>query len=502
MIWLGALLLGGLAALPLSTAWGLAPDLGHGWGAPLLMAYLWWERWGERPTPRPRPVSWKWWTLAAAAVAAALPLRLLLTPFPLWPTLVWAYVLLLAGLGLAAAGLLAGRPGVRWVGGPLIVLAAALPWGTVLEQHLVQPLRVGMAMVTAEVSNLLGRPAIAVGTGVRLGSAWVGIDEACGGIRSLEASVMLALFMGEWLLLSWKRRGALVGLGVFAALLGNLLRILFLSLCAGRSTAAFFAAHDTAGWLALAFSLTLTGLAARRWTRGRAATAARRIPSPAGRVRGTRSAAAWLLAVAVLLALEEAGVRAWYAHGGEAQAPIPHWTALLPTHAPDFLAVPLSEEAREMLLPDRYTAGSWGIGINEAASVFYIEWRKGQVARFVPFLHNPTVCLPLAGCELEESLGDVIVPWAGGEIPFHTYIFRRAGERLTVAFAVWDSARGRPLQKAADTSDWRSWFRERWSEVREARQDQPAQVLSLAISGQQGTTQLVPLLKSLIVNDP
>ncbi|HXC63712.1 MAG TPA: exosortase/archaeosortase family protein, partial [bacterium] len=215
-----------LLAVPLSRAWKIAPDLGHGWAAPLLVAYLWWERWAERPALRPGRISPLGWALAGTAVAVALPLRLLLTPFPLWPALVWAYALLLVGLALGAAALLAGRPGAKWLGGPLIVLAAALPWGTQLEQHIIYPLREGMASITAETCNLIGRPAIAAGTSLRLGGGWVGVDEACGGIRSLEASVMLALFFGEWLRFSWRRRAALVGLGVLAALLGNFFRIL------------------------------------------------------------------------------------------------------------------------------------------------------------------------------------------------------------------------------------------------------------------------------------
>jgi hypothetical protein len=165
------------------------------------------------------------------------------------------------------------------------------------------------------------------------------------------------------------------------------------------------------------------------------------------------------------------------------------------------VAAGLTQEAREMLLPDRYVAGSWAIGINTAASAFYIEWDKGQVARFVPFLHNPTVCLPLAGCELEATLGDFTVPWAGGEIPFHLYLFRRAGERLAVAFTVWDTSRGRPLTKA-DTQTWRDWFLDRWTEVREARADQPAQVLSVAITGPEGESRLASLLQRLIMPAP
>jgi exosortase len=502
--WLAALLLAALLTAPLATAWKIAPDLGHGWAAPLLIGYLWWERWSERPVWQPQRFRWTWGILAALLVVAALPLRLLLTPFPLWPALVWAYVLLLVAGALGAAALLAGRPGVRWLGGPLIVLAAALPWGNELEQHIVHPLREVMATITAEVSNLLGRPALAMGTGVRLGNAWVGVDEACGGIRSLEASIMLALFIGEWLRFSGKRRLTLVGLGILAALLGNFLRILFLSVRAGDSTAAFVAAHDIAGWLALTFSLALTSLAAWHWARGRGVPGA----APKAPVRPPASFPAgwgvvpWLLGVTLVLCLEEAAVRIWYAHGAQVVRSVPHWTAQFPVGAPNFQRAPLSDEAREMLVPDHYAAASWDIGINTEAAVFYIEWDKGQAARFVPFLHNPTVCLPLAGCELEESLGDINVRWSGGDIPFHLYTFRRAGEKLAVAFADWDTARGRPLGKALGAPNWLGWFRERWTEVREAREDQPAQVLSAAVGGPDGKTRLLPLLQQIVVARP
>jgi exosortase len=498
--WVGAGLLVLLAAIPLAAAWRLAPDLGHGWAAPLLIAYLWWERWNERPAIVPGRVSPGAWIAAALVAALALPLRLFLTPFPLWPTLVWSYLALLAAVALGGAGLLAGRPGVRWVAGPLIILAAALPWGTQLEQHLIYPLREGMASITAEVSNLLGRPAIATGTSVRLGSGWVGVDEACGGIRSLEASIMLALFFGEWLRLSWPRRSALVGAGIFAALLGNFLRILFLALRSRAGPAAFLAVHDAAGWLALAFTLALTGLLAFRWTRSTPRPTTRRRAGPRAMPAGAGPAAGWLLAVTLLLLADEGAVRAWYARGTQVHPLGPAWTVQLPESAPDFRLVPLSEEAREMLVPDHYIGAYWQLDIDSTASAYYVAWDKGQAARSVPFAHNPTICLPLAGCELEKSLGEIRVPWSGGEIPFHAYVFRRAGEDLVVAFAMWDTARGRELERPAeDGSSKRAWLLSRWRDVREARRDQPAQLFSLAVTGPGAEARLHPLLSRLVI---
>ena len=89
--------------------------------------------------------------------------------------------------------------------------------------------------------------------------------------------------------------------------------------------------------------------------------------------------------------------------------------------------------------------------------------------------------------------------WNGGELRFHAYIFRRAGEELAVAFTVWDTSRGRPLERAADTSGWLDWLRNRWTEVREAREDQPAQLLSLAVNGPDARRRLEPILTGLIV---
>jgi len=156
----------------------------------------------------------------------------------------------------------------------------------------------------------------------------------------------------------------------------------------------------------------------------------------------------------------------------------------------------LGELAADLLRPDFYEAGRWQAEKEVELSAYYIEWRRGQVARFLPFLHNPTVCLPMAGCELESELGLITVSWQGLEIPFHAYKFRRAGSELWVAFTIWDPSRGRPLAQTPDGFAVGQWWRERWQEVREKRQDQPAQLFTLAIIGGRGDP-LVDLQKAL-----
>lgn len=473
---------GSLAAawlLPLSRAWEIAPDLGHAWVAPLLIAYLYWERWDERPSPRATPpLRASWWLLATALVAAHGALRVFLTPFPVWPAVLGAFTATLAAAALAGSWLLGGRAALRWIAGPLILVLAVLPAPTFIDLHVIGPLRTLMAGLAAEICNLLGRPAMASGTSVRLAQSWVGIDEACGGIRSLQACLMIALFFGEWYRFALARRLALVIAGGAAALFGNGARVIFLSLRADAGAGAVETAHDLAGWLAMGTSVLLTGWLAWRWAGYRLPQqhrAPRRAPAADG-------GAAWRWAAIVVGCFlgSEITVRLWYARGAVARANVPQWVAQLPTERPTFRREPVSAPAREMLAPDEFVAGSWPLGRDRLASAYYIEWHRGQTARTAPFLHNPTVCLPFSGCELVQTLPPIPVTWSGGEIPFFAYKFRRLGEHILVAFTVWDPSRGRILT-ASDTNRWLDWFMWRWTEVRDARQHQPAQLLAVSI---------------------
>ena len=499
VVCIAAALLAMIALVPLTVAWTQAQDLGHGWAVPLLVGYLWWERWGERPAGVARErLGTHWWWTAALLALLALSLRLLVTPFPLWPMALAGYISVLVAVALIGASLAAGGAGVRWVGGPLILLLGALPWPSLLELKIVGPMREMLAAVAAEVCYVSGVSALAAGTTLRLAHTWVGVDETCGGMRSLQASVMAALFFGEWLRLTWPRRVGLVAVGIAAAVLGNFLRILLLVWRASvGGEAALMAAHDFAGWLALGTSLGLIGLVARKM-RSAPTVASPPAASSVPRVAVSRPALAWVVTLAVALSLIEAGTRWWYARGEARQAAtIMQWGVRFPSHETGFHEVPLGEAAREMLAPDYFVSGEWENEDQRLNGAYYIEWRKGQAAHSIPFLHNPTVCLPMSGCELVRSIGTVAVRWAGGEIPFRAYIFRRNGEEFAVGFTVWDPSRGRLLEN--ESSGWWSWMMMRLSHVVDARADQPAQMLTVAVWGDRPEEHLAGAIAALIV---
>ena len=464
---------------PLAGAWSSAADMGHGWLTPLLLAYLWWERWSELPPLRPAPPRLGLWTLALAGGALALlPVRLLLVPYPFWPSAVVVFAGTIAAGSLALAWLFAGKSGVRWFGWPLVLVLGAVPWPTSIDSLLILPLREGMAQLAAEISNLLGRPALAAGTSIRLASGWVGIDEACGGIRSLQACVLIGLFFGEWFRLDLFSRAKLVGASVLAAVAGNFARVLFLSFRGGADSIA--RAHDLAGWAALLFSMLGTGLLAWIW-------AGRRLPLPPQSLPAKSEHAAlspvWRVAAvfAAVLLLNEIGARAWFRVKSQAPISSAQWEARFPLALDSFQSEPLSAVARDLLRPDVFASGRWRIANDETVAAYYIEWRKGQVARSIPFLHNPTVCLPMSGCELQGTLPGIEVQVGALTIPFQVYRFRRLDREMMVAYTVWDPSTLSPLKQSDLADGWAAWFSSRWQDVVSARQHQPAQMLAVAL---------------------
>ena len=151
---------------------------------------------------------------------------------------------------------------------PICFLLVAVPWPSGLESFLTQRLMRLNVATTVELLGLFGVPAIQHGNVIEVGAGVVGIDEACSGIRSLQATLMLALFFGEVYRLTVRRRLGLILLGFLLAFVFNAGRTLLLtSIASARGIGAMDAWHDPAGvtiLMACFFSLWLLARALRR----------------------------------------------------------------------------------------------------------------------------------------------------------------------------------------------------------------------------------------------
>src|SRR4030095_6737637 len=123
--------------------------------------------------------------------------------------------------------LLFGRRTVQHFLFPLLFFFIAVPLPHLLWDPIVLGLRKFVTVLNVETLNLMGIPAEQQGNLIRLPHCLVGVDEECSGVRSLQSSIMAALFIGDLTLrhAGWKVIFFLAGIGL--ALAGNFGRSLY-----------------------------------------------------------------------------------------------------------------------------------------------------------------------------------------------------------------------------------------------------------------------------------
>jgi len=131
---------------------------------------------------------------------------------------------------------------------PLLFFLVAVPWPTFIEGPLVQGLMRANVGVTTELLGALGVPAAPHGNVIEVATGMVGVDDACSGIRSFQATLMISLFFGELYGLTAMRRVLCVLADFSLSFLFNVARTTLLTwVAAHKGTAAIASWHDPAG---------------------------------------------------------------------------------------------------------------------------------------------------------------------------------------------------------------------------------------------------------------
>lgn len=235
--------------------WSALVDYQYGYMVAVLAAYLVWERMPGRPLEDEPPAAWVSTSLALAG--APLVLFAELYKRGVAPTPLASFTLSIGCVLFMSAFLMAGfgRRTWRHFFFPLIFMFVAVPLPNFLWLPVVNTLRAGITTLDVETLKLLGVPAMQQGSVIRLPSCVVGVDEACSGVRSLQSSLMAALFIGDLVFRRTSSRVLFLVAGIVLALAGNFLRSLYLSLVAHHyGIQALHDVHDAAGWSILAFT--------------------------------------------------------------------------------------------------------------------------------------------------------------------------------------------------------------------------------------------------------
>lgn len=274
--------------------WGINPQYSYGWLVPAIAAGLFWRRWQTRPKPATSGgVFWlRLWL--GLCLAIMLPMRSVEEANPEWRFLFWMHGLLLVSLTGACVYRLGGWPWTRHFAFPIFFSLVMVPWPMALENFTIQGLMQQVAGWTVDLAGLLRIPALQHGNVIEISSGLVGIDEACSGVRSLQTSIMVSLFLGEYYRMRPARRVFLALASVILVVLANLGRTTSLvSIASHQGMESMRGWHDRIGDMAMwAALIGLWALALQ--VRGKSAPAP---PSQSNGIPGRRFSTALLLAV-------------------------------------------------------------------------------------------------------------------------------------------------------------------------------------------------------------
>jgi exosortase len=497
----------------LRVEWSVNPQYAYGWAVPFLCLYLLWRRVAQASPPAssasipagaptnsplqssglkeqgsalnsPLPLRLArgegqgevsdsavsghvvLWSIALCAFLY-LPTRLIQEANPEWRLVSWALAFEVIGLTLLFIRVALGAGRLAQTAFAICFFLVAVPWPTVIEGPLIQGLMRANVGVTIELLGAIGIPAVQHGNVIEVVTGMVGIDDACSGIRSLQAALMLSLLFGELYALSARRRALCVLAGFVLSFIFNVGRTLLLTqVAAAKGVGAVASWHDPAGvtilvacflslWLLVLRIKRRAGVPPVSSTVGQAPSPADIASIPAGKSPGSpppgseldvrcskfdvRTAfqrlslclIAWLLAV-------ELGTELWYRSHEWHVPKTSAWHPEFPRDNPTFRDVPFSDKTKQFLRYDEGCNGTWQQGSEQRWQAIFFRWNPGRIALHLAKSHTPEVCLTAAGRELVSQSGLRDVAVHGLQLPFRSYVVKDETGPLHVYYCLWE----------------------------------------------------------------
>lgn len=469
--------------------WTVESEYSFGWLVPVLCLYLFCLRWRSRPAGRWPTAGWVR-ALFWIAAFGLLPTWLITQANADWRVGAWWLTLEVIALSLATIYWMGGRPWLRHFAFSICLIAAATPWPSFLESKIVYLATQLSTVLTVGALNLWHIDAVRHGNLIELRTGVVGLDEACSGIQSLQAALMITLFLGELYRVSVTRRLALVISGAVIAFLGNGARTFALAAIAAKDgTQSVAAWHDPLGYVLMAgcFLLVIAG--------SRLISGPLPVLSPPGEssrpsypYRVLVSLGGWILFV-------WAGTETWYLVHAPAQTA--EWSIVWPSHKSQFAEIALSKVEVDKLGFNQGGGAEWIEGDGSQWVAYFFKWGRGPSwSRIRARGHRPEVCFPAAGYKACGDHGTLVIQAQGLSIPFHAMDFDDGVNKSYVFFCLWeDGARGSDQFEQQDGWVELSRLRSVWLGERSLGQ----QTLEIVISGYDSAEQAATAFRREIV---
>lgn len=469
--------------------WATNAQYYYGWFVPLLALGLFRLRWPSRPAPLPPRNSTLLALAATTALALLLPIRLIEEANPEWRLIQWPHALQMVFVTCCFLYYAGGWAWLNYFAFPVLFLLVAVPWPVPMEHHFVQDLMRVIAAITVEIVGLFNIPAVQHGNVIQINVGFVGIDEACSGVRSLQSALFVCLFLGELYRFARTRRLLLICLGFLIAMMANLGRTVYLVWSAfHHGMERMHAVHDMAGQVVLV--VTLIGIwAISQVLRGKQSPS----PGPAPVAINARALPARLAVRALVwVVMAELSTQAWYRLHESRALPNARWTADWPQSPRPSQTVNIDDTVTAMLRYNEGREGLWEDIDGNKWQAFFFRWAPGRNSAQLASAHTPDICLKGVGCRLVTDLGIQELAVNGLHLPFHQFVFDRGGDVLHVFYCRWEDAITGPVDTSHDDGGKMSRLRA----VLAGRRHLGQQVLEAIVSGPETPAQGLAAFRS------
>jgi exosortase len=458
--------------------WTFNSRYNYGWAVPFLGLVLFYLRWTQRPAPG-KPIS------SALALAASslilvslLPVRVIEEANPDWRLLSWILAVAVAAFSLFSLARLGGREWTVHFAFPICFPLVAVPWPVQFENTIVQAMTRAVAYVAVEIASWAGLGAYQTGNIIQLRNGFVGVDEACSGVKTIQAGIMVALVLGELLRLRVGKRWALLVLGCGWIFACNVFRATALVIVAAtHGFEALARWHDFIGTAALLCGMAgLLGLA--WWWKDEPPAAERQTSAKAFSLSPIRVslALAWL---AVVFGSTEF----WYRSDEKQLIERPRWEARWPAGNESVRQLPIPESTRVILHYDAASSAEWEESRDVRWWSFFARWNPARAALQLVRSHSPEICLPAIGRTFRAELPHLLIRVGSLPLDFRVYEFEQNGRPLFVFVCIQEDK----VAAALDQPEWnlRGRLRAAWLGQRNLGQ----RLLEIAVTGMTDSTQ-------------
>jgi exosortase len=419
---------------PLSSTWNDNSNYSFGWWIPVVCLVLFSERWPLRPS-RETAVAFPFFPLLIVWGLIFLAFRVIAESDPDWRPGLWV----LTGLYmLVLVTWLWLEGGFRWVrhfAFPVGFLFLCVPWPFGIEYPLTQGLMRWNTILVSHSLRVIGISADPVGNIIQLQNCQLGVEEACSGILSLQASLVMGCLLGDIYRLNVRRRFLLVLSSMLLALVGNYLRTFFLALMAFYSGPdAVPVWHDTAGYAILVFTAIGSWLAALGFADETSSSTAARDVSVNDNPPERRSSLRLALVIFCAVLLAEAITQGWFVWRESKLVHHPVWSVQMPASIPSYKPVAISDVTLEALRCDKSLAGQWNDDQNWGWNVYWFQYEPKPYTRTVLSWHIPDRCLPSVGLVKDHDYPDFETSVNGIDLYVHP---KRFVSKEQVVYLFW-----------------------------------------------------------------